>query len=230
MVALTAEHFFDLDGFAHRDVFFNNQPVWVALAHGLTHYLESWSCWEIRSPLPEGVHLLSGPVFIAEDVEIEPGVVIRGPVLLDKGCRIRTGAYLRGPVLCGQGAVVGAHSELKNAILLPQAHAPHQNYVGDSILGRGVNLGAGTILSNVKNVGGEISIPVGEEKVRTGLRKLGAILGDGCKTGCNTVTNPGVLMGPGCVTYPNTTLRSGYYPPRTVVKVRQVQQLLKLDA
>ncbi|MFZ5803699.1 MAG: glucose-1-phosphate thymidylyltransferase [Acidobacteriota bacterium] len=229
MTALTAEHFFDLSNFSHRGLFPDNEPVWTALASGLARYLESWSCWEIRSPLPEGVYLLSGPVFIAEDVEIEPGVVIRGPVLLDRGCRVRTGAYLRGPVLCGEGAVVGAHSELKNAILLPQAHAPHQNYVGDSILGRGVNLGAGTILSNVKNVGGEITIPVGEEKVRTGLRKLGAILGDGCKTGCNTVTNPGVLMGPGCVTYPNATLRSGYYPPRTVVKVRQVQQLLRLD-
>ncbi|MFN3413805.1 MAG: glucose-1-phosphate thymidylyltransferase [Thermoanaerobaculum sp.] len=230
MIALTAEHFFDLSGFSHRGLFPHNEPVWAALASGLARYLESWRCWEIRSPLPEGVHLLSGPVFIAEDVEIEPGVVIRGPVFLDRGCRVRTGAYLRGPVLCGEGAVVGAHSEVKSAILLPQAHAPHQNYVGDSILGRGVNLGAGTILSNVKNVGGEITILVGEEKVHTGLRKLGAILGDGCKTGCNTVTNPGVLMGPGCVTYPNATLRSGYYPPRTVVKVRQVQQLLRLDS
>lgn len=228
MVALTAPHFFDLSGFTHRDLFSDDEPVWSALAHGLQRYLESWGCWEIRSPLPEGVHVLSGPVFIAEDVEIEPGVVIRGPVLLDRGCRIRTGAYLRGPVLCGEKAVVGAHSELKNAILLPQAHAPHQNYVGDSILGRQVNLGAGTILSNVKNVGGEITIPVGEKKLHTGLRKLGAILGDGCKTGCNTVTNPGVLMGPGCVTYPNTTLRSGYYAPQTIVKVRQVQQFLTM--
>ncbi len=230
MDALTAEHFFDLDGFSHRALFPPNQPVWAALAYGLTRYLQSWSFWEIRSPLPEGVHLLSGPVFIAEDVEIEPGVVLRGPVLLDRGCRVRTGAYLRGPVVCGEGAVVGAHSELKNAILLPKAHAPHQNYVGDSILGREVNLGAGTILSNVKNVGGEISIRVGEDRIHTGLKKLGAILGDKCKTGCNTVTNPGVLMGPECVTYPNTTLRSGYYPPRTVIKVRQVQQLLRLDS
>lgn len=230
MMAFFPQHFFALDGFSHRAVFDEDQPVWAALATGLKRYLESWERWEIRSPLPDGVHLLSGPVFIAEDVEIEPGVVIRGPVVLDRGCRVRTGAYLRGPVLCGEGSVVGAHSELKNAILLPGAHAPHQNYVGDSILGRDVNLGAGTILSNVKNVEGEIVIPVGDQKLLTGLRKLGAILGDRCKTGCNTVTNPGVLMGPGCITYPNASLRSGYYPPRTVVKVRQVQQLITLES
>lgn len=230
MVTLLPEAFFALDGFRHRAVFAANEPVWAALATGLKSYLDAWASWEIRSPLPEGVHLLAGPVFIAEDVEIEPGVVIRGPVILDRGCRVRTGAYLRGPVLCGEGSVVGAHSELKNAILLPGAHAPHQNYVGDSILGRNVNLGAGTILSNVKNVEGEITIPVDDRKIPTGLRKLGAILGDGCKTGCNTVTNPGVLMGPGCITYPNASLRSGYYPPRTVVKVRQVQQLVTLGS
>lgn len=230
MPNLVAGEFFVLEGFAHSAVFSEHEPVWTAVATGLKAYLDRWERWEIRSPLPEGVYLLAGPVFIAEDVDVEPGVVIRGPVLLDRGCRVRTGAYLRGPVLCGEGAVVGAHSELKNAILLPHAHAPHQNYVGDSILGRQVNLGAGTILSNVKNVEGTITIPVGDRKINTGLRKLGAILGDGCKTGCNTVTNPGVLMGPGCVTYPNASLRSGYYPPRTVVKVRQVQQVLNLSS
>ncbi|MGC8916662.1 MAG: glucose-1-phosphate thymidylyltransferase [Thermoanaerobaculum sp.] len=226
MTTFAPEAFFHLEGFPHRPVFPDGEPVWAALAFGLSRYLEAWKAWEIRSPVPEGVHILSGPVFVAEDVEIEPGAVIRGPVILDRGCRIRTGAYLRGPVLCGEGAVIGAHSELKNAILLPGAHAPHQNYVGDSILGRNVNLGAGTILSNVKNVGGEIVLTVDGQTIPTGLRKLGAILGDGCKTGCNTVTNPGVLMGPGCITYPNATLRAGFYPPRTVVKVRQVQQLV----
>jgi len=226
MREIQPEHFFDLAGFRHAAVFPPGEPVWGALAGGLARYLERWEDWEIRAPLPAGVHVLQGPVSIAEDVEIEPGAVLRGPLLIDRGCRIRTGAYLRGPVLLGEGAVVGAHSELKNAILLPGAHAPHQNYVGDSILGAQVNLGAGTILSNVKNIGGEIAIPIGNATVSTGLRKLGAILGDRCKTGCNTVTNPGVLLAPGCLTYPNATLRAGYYPPNTVVKVRQVQQLV----
>lgn len=228
MKELEAEHYFDLRAFRHRSLFSQHEPVWAAVATGLARYLASWDEWRLLSPIPTGVHILKGPVFVGEGVEMEPGVVIHGPALIDHGCRIRTGAYLRGPVLLGEGAVVGAHSELKNAILLPGAHAPHQNYVGDSILGARVNLGAGTILSNVKNVGREIAIPVGQHVVPTGLRKLGAILGDDCKTGCNTVTNPGVLLAPGCLTYPNATLRSGYYPPKTVVKVRQVQQLVTL--
>jgi NDP-sugar pyrophosphorylase family protein len=228
MKELQPDHFFDLAGFAHGRLFLENQPVWAALAWGLAQYLESWADWTLHSPIPEGVHILAGPVFVAEDVELEPGVVLRGPVLIDRGCRLRTGAYIRGPVLLGEGSLVGAHTEVKNAIFLPGAHAPHQNYVGDSILGRGVNLGAGTILSNVKNVGGEVAIPVLGNRVATGLRKLGAILGDGCKTGCNTVTNPGVLLAPGCLTYPNATLRAGYYPPNTVIKVHQVQQQVVL--
>ena len=131
-------------------------------------------------------------------------------------------------MLLGRGALVGAHSEVKGSILLPGAKAPHQNYVGDSILGRDVNLGAGTILSNVKNVGREVTFRVAGELVHTGLRKFGAVLGDGCKTGCNTVLNPGTLLGPGSVTYPNATLRAGYYPPRTLIKVRQQQATMEL--
>lgn len=229
MNELAPTHYFNLDTFSHRSVFPANEPVWAALTWGLSQYLQRWPVWEVRVSLPAGVHILEGPVFLAEDVEIEPGAVLRGPILVDRGCKIRMGAYLRGPILLGEGAVVGAHSELKNAILLPKAHAPHQNYVGDSILGTGVNLGAGTILSNVKNTGSQVVIPLRETNVNTGMRKLGAILGDGCKTGCNTVANPGVLMGPGCITYPNATLRAGYYPPGTLVKVRQTQQRIILE-
>jgi NDP-sugar pyrophosphorylase family protein len=101
--------------------------------------------------------------------------------------------------------------------------------VGDTILGRNVNLGAGTICSNVKNIGHEVSFTHADRTVHTGLRKLGAILGDGCRTGCNTVLNPGLLMGPGCVTYPNVCLRSGFYPARTLIKLRQTLQQVQMD-
>ncbi len=155
--------------------------------------------------------------------------MLRGPLIVGEGCEIRTGAYLRGKVVLGRGCVVGAHTEVKTAILLDHAHAPHQNYVGDSILGRDVNLGAGTILSNVKNIGREVTFKHEGETVRTGLRKFGAVLGDGCRTGCNTVLNPGVLMGPGCVTYTNVSLRSGFYPGGTLVKLRQAQEQIALE-
>jgi NDP-sugar pyrophosphorylase family protein len=229
MVDLTANAFFDLHHFAHASLFAAAEPVWTALGPRLDAYLAAWQHWTEPTALPAGVHVLDGPVFIADRCRLEPGVVLRGPVIVGEGVEIRTGAYLRGGVIVGAGCVVGAHTEVKRAILLDGAHAPHQNYVGDSILGSHVNLGAGTILSNVKNVGDEVTFPCGGETVRTGLRKFGAVLGDGCRTGCNTVANPGVLMAPGCVTYPGTTLRSGFYPARTLIKLRQVQQQVVLD-
>ena len=227
---LSADNFFSLNAFEHAPLFVPGQPVYAALGPALDAYLAGWSRWEIETVLPPGVHVLDGPIAIAAGCRIEPGAVLRGPLVIGEGSEIRTGAYLRGRVVIGRGCVVGAHSEVKGSILLDGAHAPHQNYVGDSILGAGVNLGAGTILSNVKNVGREIAIRHGETLVHTGLRKLGAILGDGCRTGCNAVLNPGTLMGPECIVYPNATLRSGFYPPRTLVKVRQVQQHVLLDA
>src|SRR5512136_1202072 len=229
MGTFDAESFFALDGFEHAALFHTGRPVWEALGEPLNAYLAGWGHWEAESPVPEGVHLLDGPISIAGRCRIEPGAVLRGPLIVGEGCEIRTGAYLRGRVVLGKGCVVGAHTEVKTAILLDGAHAPHQDYVGDSILGRNVNLGAGTILSNVKNIGQEVSFRHEGKLIRTGLRKFGAVLGDGCRTGCNTVMNPGVLMGPGCVTYPNVSLRSGYYPPRTLIKLRQVQQQVILD-
>lgn len=229
MDTFLARDFFALDGYEHAALFAESAQVWEALGRAMDDYLAAWARWEILSPLPAGVHVLGGPIFIDRDCIVEPGAVLRGPLIVGAGTEIRTGAYLRGRVVLGRECIVGAHSELKTAILLDGARAPHQNYVGDSILGRGVNLGAGTILSNVKNVGRHVSFRAGGETVHTGRRKLGAILGDGCRTGCNSVLNPGVLMGPGCVTYPNVCLRSGFYPERTLVKLRQTQQQIVLD-
>ncbi len=229
MSSFPTEQFFALADFEHTALFRAGRPVWEALGESLDAYLAAWTKWELASPLPEGVHVLGGRIYVAPGCRVEPGAVLHGPLLIGEGCEIRTGAYLRGRIVLGKGCIVGAHTEVKGAILLDGARAPHQNYVGDSILGRDVNLGAGTILSNVKNVGQEVTFRHEERLVRTGLRKFGAVLGDGCRTGCNTVLNPGVLMGPGCVTYPNVSLRSGYYPAHTLVKLRQVQHEVLLD-
>ena len=229
MNSFVAEHFFDLADFEHKVLFHPATPVWNALGAPLDAYLAAWPRWEILAELPPGVHVLGGPIFIAAGCHVDPGAVLRGPLIVGEGTEIRTGAYLRGKVVIGRGCVVGAHTEVKTAILFDGAHAPHQNYVGDSILGRDVNLGAGTILSNVKNVGKEVSFRHEGKLVETGLRKFGGVLGDGCRTGCNTVLNPGVLMGPGCVTYPNVCLRSGYYAPGTLIKLRQTQQQVLLE-
>lgn len=228
MSTFTARDFFVLDEFEHAALFSEDGKVWDALGRAMDTYLTHWHRWEILSPVPPGVHILGGAIFIDRDCVIEPGAVLRGPLIVGAGTEIRTGAYLRGRVVLGRNCIVGAHSELKTAILLDGARAPHQNYVGDSILGCRVNLGAGTILSNVKNVGKEVSFRAAGETVHTGLKKLGAILGDGCRTGCNSVLNPGVLMGPGCITYPNVCMRSGFYPAGTLIKLRQTQQQVVL--
>ena len=228
MMDFSPTTFFDLDNFDHAALFDMSQPVWSALGERLVAYLEARDDWRIEIDLHPGVHLLGDRIAITAGCQIEPGAVIIGPAVLDQGVTIRTGAYVRQNVVLAEGSLVGAHSEVKGSILLPGAKAPHQAYVGDSILGRNVNLGAGTICSNVKNVGREVSFSAGGEVVHTGLRKFGAILGDGCKTGCNTVLNPGVLLGPESVTYTTASIRGGYYPAGTLIKVRQTQQMTEM--
>jgi NDP-sugar pyrophosphorylase family protein len=228
MINFRPATFFDIGDFAHAGLLDRQEPVWSALGEKLADYLDQWSDWSINIELPPGVHILGDRVCIGPGCKIEPGAVILGPAILDENVQIRTGAYIRQNVVLAAGSLVGAHSEVKGSILFPGAKAPHQAYVGDTILGRDVNLGAGTICSNVKNVGRQISFPAGGEVYHTGLRKFGAILGDGCKTGCNTVLNPGVLMGPGSVTYTNASIRGGYYPAGTLVKVRQTQQITEM--
>ena len=112
--------------------------------------------------------------------------------------------------------MVGQASETKHSILLPGAKAPHFNYVGDSVLGPDVNLGAGVKLSNLRNDGGEVHTRINGERVATGLRKFGAILGEGCQLGCNAVTNPGVVLGQGCMVMPNTTVTGVYSANSTI--------------
>jgi NDP-sugar pyrophosphorylase family protein len=228
MKQLTAAAIFDLDGWDHAQLMAADDQVWSALGDRLRDYLDGRGSWQIDIDLADGVHLLGDRIAIGPGCRIEPGAVLVGPAILGEGVVVRTGAYVREYVIACSGSLIGAHSEVKGSILLTGSKAPHQAYVGDSILGRDVNLGAGTILSNVKNVGREVTFRHHKETVHTGLRKFGAVLGDGCKTGCNTVLNPGVLLGPRCVTYPNATLRSGVYQPDTLIKVRQQQQTVEM--
>jgi NDP-sugar pyrophosphorylase family protein len=182
---------------------------------------------EIR-PLPE-VHLLGDRIAIGRGTRLHPGVVIEGPAWIGRDVEIRPGAYLRGGVWVGDGCVVGANTEIKRGILLPGARAPHLNYVGDSILGAGSNLGAGTILSNFRHDGGEVRIATAAGAIGTGRRKLGAVLGDGVQTGCNCVLHPGVVVGRDTQIYPGVQLRSGIYPERRMVKLRQDIEIVELD-
>lgn len=159
--------------------------------------------------------IVEGPLVIEPGAEVGPFAYLTGPVVLLVGAKVGHGAYLRGPVVLGPDAHVGHATEVKRSVFLAGAKAPHFNYVGDSVLGSGVNLGAGVKLANFKTFGDEVK--VGGRG--TGLRKLGAILGDGVSIGCNAVTAPGTVIGARTIVYHGATVR-GSVPPDSVVKLR----------
>lgn len=188
--------FFSLQKYAHRDLWEEGKPVWFALQQ-LKDYFFHWKQYRIEIAIPPGVYL-ERPELIAigKGTILEPGVYIQGPCILGKGCIVRHGAYLRDLVVCGDHCAIGHSAELKGAILLDQANATHFTYVGDSILGNGVNLGAGVKCANLRLDRKEVSVIGPEGKVKTGLRKMGAIVGDYSQIGCNSVLNPGTLLRP----------------------------------
>ncbi len=172
----------------------------------------------------QGAVVMAGAVLMDREIELSPGVVVEpgallyGPAVIGPGTEVRQGAYIRGEVLAGEGCVIGHTTEVKRAVFLDGAKAGHFAYVGDSILGREVNLGAGTKLANLKLTRGHVKIQWQGEVYDTGLRKLGAVLGDGVQTGCNSVTNPGTLVGPGSLILPNVTAGPGVIHPRSIVR------------
>lgn len=170
------------------------------------------------SVIMAGVIFKGSRIMIGKGVLIEPGAFIKSPTIIGDGTEVRHGAYIRGNCLIGRNCVVGHVTEVKHTIFLDGAKAGHFAYLGDSILGNLVNLGAGTKLANLRFIKGNISIATPESMVKTGLRKLGAILGDGVQTGCNSVTNPGTLLGKKSMVIPNTTVLSGYHPDSTLIR------------
>jgi UDP-N-acetylglucosamine diphosphorylase / glucose-1-phosphate thymidylyltransferase / UDP-N-acetylgalactosamine diphosphorylase / glucosamine-1-phosphate N-acetyltransferase / galactosamine-1-phosphate N-acetyltransferase len=170
------------------------------------------------SVIMAGAVLIGHRIRLGKGVLVESGAFIKSPAIIGDRSEIRQGAYLRGHTLVGARCVVGHVTEVKHAIFLDDAKAGHFAYVGDSILGRNVNLGAGTKLANLRFVKGEVRIKTPEGPVASGLHKLGAILGDQVQTGCNAVTNPGTLLGRNSLVLANTTVASGYHPPHSVIR------------
>ena len=193
---------------------------WDLLA-GMDGLLAALPSQRIAIRLDPRVHLLGDGIEIGAGTRIAPGATLEGPLRIGRDCEIRPGAYLRGGVWLGDHCLVGANVEVKHALFLDRAKAPHLSYVGDSVLGSGVNLGAGTILSNFRHDGGEIAIPTAAGPVATGRRKLGALLGDDVATGCNSVLNPGTIVGARTSLYTGVQLRPGVGPADSIIKLRQ---------
>ena len=181
--------------------------------------LKSYILDRIKEGIP-GYSLYSNNVLVGESVKIYPTAVIEGPAIIGSECEIRPGAFIRGSVITGSGCIIGNSSELKNCVLLNGVQIPHYNYIGDSILGYKAHTGAGTICSNLKTDGKPVVVH-GDVDYETGLRKLGAILGDMADIGCNSVLNPGTVVGRNTSVYPMTRLR-GVYPENCIVKSENI--------
>lgn len=157
-----------------------------------------------------------GDIWIAKDARIAKTASITGPCIIDREAEIRHCAFIRGSVIIGKGATVGNSSELKNAILFDKAQTPHYNYVGDSILGYKAHIGAAGITSNLKSDKTNIVIH-SDPPIETGLRKIGAMIGDEAEIGCGSVLNPGTVIGRGSTVYPLSSVR-GVVPAHSIYK------------
>lgn len=163
-----------------------------------------------------GYTLYKDGIIMGEGVKIYEGVTIEPPAFIGAGVTLRPGAYIRGSVIIGDGSVIGNSTEIKNCILTRRVQLPHYNYVGDSVIGCGAHLGAGSICSNLKSDGKTVVIHA-EREVATGLRKVGSFLGDGVEVGCGCVLNPGTVIGKRTSVYPLTALR-GVYEADSIIK------------
>ena len=160
---------------------------------------------------------VSPEVWVSKSAKIAPTAYIGAPCIICADAEIRHCAFIRGSAIVGRGAVVGNSVELKNCLLFDKVQVPHFNYVGDSILGYRSHMGAGAVTSNVKSDKTPVTVKLPDEKVATGLKKMGAILGDFVEVGCNTVLNPGTVIGKCTNVYPLSCVR-GYIPGGHIYK------------
>lgn len=214
----TPDKFFDLDRTEHRVIFENVEHVWEALPK-IAAYLQFRLKPAIHGKLV-GKPFVSNAVFVGAGTVIEQGAMVKGPAWIGENCEIRSGCYIRENVIIGNGVVAGNSSEFKNSLVFDGAQIPHFNYVGDSILGHKAHLGAGVILSNVKLDKSEVTVAAEGGAIATGLRKFGAVIGDGAEIGCNSVLSPGSVIGRNTIIYPLSQWR-GVLPEGRIAKFRQ---------
>jgi NDP-sugar pyrophosphorylase family protein len=209
---------FDLDQTEHDMLFKAYWLPWEWVA-GLRVYLRSFPS-RTPSDLPGDVTVdeAEGNVHIEDDVVIRPGVAIYGPTFIGRGTFVNHGALLRGGLIMNHCSI-GHCVEIKNSILLPYATCGHRNYVGDSVLGRDVNMGDGSGIANLRadrDPAKTIKVTWGGERIDTGLQKFGALVGSGTSLGCRSTLNPGTILGKNCLVMPNTVVR-GTYPSGTML-------------
>lgn len=156
-------------------------------------------------------------IWIAKSATVFDSAYIAGPCIIDEGAEVRHCAFIRGSAIIGKNAVVGNSTEVKNALVFDNVQIPHYNYVGDSVLGYKSHMGAGSITSNVKSDKTLVVVKSTDEKIETGLKKFGAMLGDFVEVGCGSVLNPGTIIGKNSNIYPLSSVR-GVVPADSIYK------------
>jgi len=172
---------------------------------------------ELGASLGEEFEEVAPSVWVHKTASVAPTAFLGAPCIIGAGTEVRHCAFIRGSALVGENCVVGNSVELKNVILFDNVQVPHFNYVGDSILGYKSHMGAGSVTSNVKSDQTLVVVKNGEEKIETGLKKFGAMLGDFVEVGCNSVLNPGTVVGRHSNVYPTSCVR-GMVPENSIWK------------
>ena len=173
---------------------------------------------ELGASLPrEEYDEIAPEVWVHKTAKIAPTALIAGPTVIGASTEVRHCAFIRGSALIGENCVVGNSTEVKNAVIFDNVQVPHYNYVGDSVLGFHSHMGAGVVASNFRSDKGNVSVRDGDERIETGMRKLGAILGDGVDVGCNSVLCPGSVVGRDTIIYPLSRIR-GFIPEKSILK------------
>ena len=203
---------FRLDESIAKDLLIKYTYPWEVLPHISEFILE------LGKKLPKDEYKKIGEdVWIHKSAKVFESAYIHGPAIICKDAEIRHCAFIRGNAIVGEGAVIGNSTELKNVIIFNKCEVPHYNYVGDSILGYKAHMGAGSITSNIKSDRKLVVIKDGDEKIETGLKKIGAMLGDNVEVGCGSVLNPGTIIGKNTNIYPLSSVR-GVIPENSIYK------------
>ena len=212
MENITIENLYDLKETIAADLFTEAEYPWEVLPRIHDFILE------LGKRLPEEIYEKRGEdIWVANNAKVAPTACLNGPLIIDEEAEVRHCAFVRGNAIVGKGAVVGNSTELKNVVLFNKVQVPHYNYVGDSVLGFKSHMGAGSITSNVKSDKTLVVVKNGEEKIETGLKKMGAMLGDHVEVGCNSVLNPGTVIGRNSNVYPTSCVR-GVIPAGHIFK------------
>ena len=204
--------FLSLENTIAKDLFISNEEVWSIIPQISSFIIE---LTKILSE--ERYEKVKEDIWIAQNAKVSKTACLNGPLIVDEYAEIRHCAYIRGNAIVGKNAVVGNSTEIKNSILFDGVQAPHYNYIGDSILGYKSHMGAGSITSNVKSDKSIVKVAYNGEKIDTGLKKFGAVIGDYTEIGCNTVLNPGTIIGRNSNIYPLSSVRV-FVPENSIYK------------